>query len=544
MKLEILIAFSAIGLSNGDCVWYGKCGVNTPDKGGLPLNCQYDGQPKPVTSPSSLAILEEVCPHLFPEDDKDHTQVDLCCDDFNIKSMREDLNQIIGFFSRCPQCLYNFYRFICDTTCSRNQSDFMKVVKTVDYFDPFTFTVKPAITEINYHLSDDFAYGQYNSCNTVLFPSTGQPVVQVMCENAQLSYCNVSGFYQATGQDYIAQVPFQMNHCFSGNDLKGECDTYKPDNNFVPYNPPVFECFNPMEDVYYWDDEPSCSCADCKNVCPVKAAVEPVEKCTIDGFDCIFYYSMIAAGAVTGVLIVIFFIITCMKKETDEKSPKEKPSNRQRAAYDLEQFLAKIFYKWGYFCATNAVMVLIIGLLVCLIFILGILLINRPPITDPVELWAAPTSNTKLQKDYFDQHFGPFYRTTQLIVRPLNYNLDELVYNGLCDVDDGEPLGDIGDPDDSIVVSGLFRKSFLDAVFQLQLDIMDLKAEYDGEQVNLKDICFKPLYPDYDECTVTSIFNYFQNDPKKFAEWTCPNDPNLFFAPVDTYYAKLETCLL
>lgn len=41
--------------------------------------------------------------------------------------------------------------------------------------------------------------------------------------------------------------------------------------------------------------------------------------------------------------------------------------------------------------------------------------------TDPVELWASPTSRTRLDKDYFDSNFSPFYRTTQIIIQPKGY---------------------------------------------------------------------------------------------------------------------------
>lgn len=36
--------------------------------------------------------------------------------------------------------------------------------------------------------------------------------------------------------------------------------------------------------------------------------------------------------------------------------------------------------------------------------------------TDPVELWSAPHSRARLEKQYFDEHFGPFFRTEQLII--------------------------------------------------------------------------------------------------------------------------------
>lgn len=38
--------------------------------------------------------------------------------------------------------------------------------------------------------------------------------------------------------------------------------------------------------------------------------------------------------------------------------------------------------------------------------------------TDPIDLWAAPTSQARQEKDYFDKHFGPFYRTSQIFIKP------------------------------------------------------------------------------------------------------------------------------
>lgn len=38
--------------------------------------------------------------------------------------------------------------------------------------------------------------------------------------------------------------------------------------------------------------------------------------------------------------------------------------------------------------------------------------------TDPVNLWAAPNSRARQEKDYFDKHFGPFYRTSQIFIKP------------------------------------------------------------------------------------------------------------------------------
>lgn len=36
--------------------------------------------------------------------------------------------------------------------------------------------------------------------------------------------------------------------------------------------------------------------------------------------------------------------------------------------------------------------------------------------TDPVELWSAPNSRARREKDFHDKYFDPFFRTNQLIL--------------------------------------------------------------------------------------------------------------------------------
>lgn len=62
-------------------------------------------------------------------------------------------------------------------------------------------------------------------------------------------------------------------------------------------------------------------------------------------------------------------------------------------------------------------------------------------ITDPVELWSSPTSQARQEKNYFDSHFGPFFRTAQLIITtPLNDTYMYSPYFGGSDVPFGAIL--------------------------------------------------------------------------------------------------------
>lgn len=90
----------------------------------------------------------------------------------------------------------------------------------------------------------------------------------------------------------------------------------------------------------------------------------------------------------------------------------------QKIGFKTEQFLDSVFRKIGFFCASYPITVLIAGILFCLILSGGFYYFSV--LTDPVELWSPADSETRLNKNYYDSHFRPFYRTTQIIIRPID----------------------------------------------------------------------------------------------------------------------------
>ena len=42
--------------------------------------------------------------------------------------------------------------------------------------------------------------------------------------------------------------------------------------------------------------------------------------------------------------------------------------------------------------------------------------------TDPVELWSSPNSRARVEKEYYDSHFEPFFRSQQIIVKAKGYD--------------------------------------------------------------------------------------------------------------------------
>ena len=151
------------------------------------------------------------------------------------------------------------------------------------------------------------------------------------------------------------------------------------------------------------------------------------------------------------------------------------------------------YLRIGFFCANHPVWVLTLGIVFCVTLSGGFYFFDV--ITDPVELWSPANSDTRLNKNYYDSHFRPFYRTTQLIIRatnqtPWNHQLDPFYQS--------KP----------VQYSSIFQFDFLNQVLQLQNDISSLVGQLDCSvtptnkcvnntryaNITLKDICFAPLY--------------------------------------------------
>lgn len=149
----------------------------------------------------------------------------------------------------------------------------------------------------------------------------------------------------------------------------------------------------------------------------------------------------------------------------------------------------------GTFCALHPVFVIITSILICSAMTAGFY--NFSVLTDPVDLWSPIDSVTRINKNYYDSHFRPFYRTTQLIIRPTDttpwYHSTFLTTT-------------------ETQYASTFQLEFLALVLRLQQQISNLKGVYENSTVSLSDICFAPLSPDNKNCTVQTILNYWQND--------------------------------
>ncbi|KAG8754873.1 hypothetical protein FRC12_011070 [Ceratobasidium sp. 428] len=165
----------------------------------------------------------------------------------------------------------------------------------------------------------------------------------------------------------------------------------------------------------------------------------------------------------------------------------------QPRQYKLNTHLRRGCYSLGFACASHPWITFALSFAV--IGILNMGWKNFQVETDPVRLWVAPNSELKQQKEFFDQHFGPFYKTEQIFITDASGSGPVMTYPRL--------------------------KWWLD----VESEIRRLQSEPHGYRH--ADVCFKPAGPS-GACVVQSVSAYFGGDMDDWDE--------------DTWVDQLEDC--
>lgn len=467
---------------NTTCIWYGECGTDKATQ--KKYNCKYDGLPKPLPK-EGYELIQELCPNF------QYGDVDLCCDVQQLQTLKDNIQLPLQFLSRCPSCFHNFMTFYCELTCSPVQSLFVNATK----FEPYIQN-QTSITEVEYYIGSSFANAMYNACKDVQSPSSNEKALGLLC-GKDAKDCNATNWIQYMSTTQNAQTPFNIIPIFG--DL--------PVGAMIPMNNKTKGCNESLE-----DGSPPCSCQDCTLVCGPKPVLPPPPvPWTIFGLDAmavimwIFYLFFLLSfgGAVIGVWFcrkqrVVSEYAPIMDASTSHSvnvnHDLDKMSCCEQLGAKSEALLRDIFSKWGSFCVRNPAPVIIFTIVAIAVCSSGLVFMRIT--TDPVEIWSAPSSQARKEKYYFDTHFGPFFRTEQLIITAPHTNWSTFSpYPSGSDVPFGPPLS----------------KDILHQVLDLQDAIQDLEASYKNESVQLQDICLAPLSPYNNNCTILSVLNYFQN---------------------------------
>ncbi|XP_048363973.1 NPC intracellular cholesterol transporter 1 [Sphaerodactylus townsendi] len=466
------------------CVWYGQCGKAPNDKR---YNCEYDGPPLPLPK-DGYELVQELCPSFY------YGNVSLCCDVQQLQTLKANLELPLQFLSRCPSCFYNLINLFCELTCSPNQSEFLNVTQTIPYYDPVTQKNKTSITELQYYIGERFANAMYNACRDVEAPSSNVKALGLLC-GKDVKECNATNWIQYMFSKDNGQTPFNIIAVFSDVSIHG----------MTPMNNATKGCNESMDDF-----TAPCSCQDCSAVCGPKPQPPPPPKpWLLFGLDAMYVIMWIFY---MGFLLVFFAMVLgiwCYRKRhfVSEYTPIDSniaySVNSHRSAGDaswcerlgerFENALRVTFTSWGAFCVRNPRPVIVFSLVIIAMCSSGLAFVKVT--TNPIDLWSSPSSQTRKEKNYFDTHFGPFFRTEQLIIQA-PHTKSEIFQPYLgADVPFGPPL----------------TKDILHQVLDLQDAIENIAAYYNNDTVMLKDICMAPLSPYNNNCTILSVLNYFQN---------------------------------
>ncbi|XP_032943516.1 NPC intracellular cholesterol transporter 1 isoform X2 [Rhinolophus ferrumequinum] len=464
--LGLLLLLCLAQVFSQSCVWYGECGIASGDKR---YNCKYSGAPKPLPK-NGYDLVQELCPGFFFDN------VSLCCDVQQLQTLKDNLQLPLQFLSRCPSCFYNLMNLFCELTCSPRQSEFLNITVTEDYVDPVTNLTKTNVKELQYYIGESFANAMYNACRDVEAPSSNDKALGLLC-GKDAEACNATNWIEYMFNKNNGQAPFTITPIFS--DL--------PAYGMEPMNNATKGCNESVDGV-----TGPCSCQDCSAVCgPKPEPPPPPVPWRILGLDAMYvimwcYRKQYFVSEYTPIDSNIAFSVNARDKG--------EASCCDPLGAAFEGCLRQLFAQWGSFCVRNPGCVIFFSLAFIATCSSGLVFIRVT--TNPVDLWSAPSSQARLEKEYFDAHFGPFFRTEQLIIRAPHTDVHKYEpYPSGSDVPFGPPL-DI---------------EILHQVLDLQTAIENIAVSYNNETVTLQDICLAPLSPYNNNCTIMSVLNYFQN---------------------------------
>ncbi|KAJ6662145.1 hypothetical protein lerEdw1_012610 [Lerista edwardsae] len=467
------------------CVWYGQCGT---DSGGKRYNCKYNGSALPLPK-DGYDLVQELCPGFFFEN------VSLCCDVSQLQTLKDNLELPLQFLSRCPSCSHNLINLFCELTCSPRQSEFLNVTQTLPYYDVVTKENKTSIIELQYYVGETFANAMYNACKDVEAPSSNVKALGLLC-GKDAKDCNATNWIQYMFSKDNGQTPFNMIPVFSDVLIHG----------MTPMNNATKGCNESVDDV-----TGPCSCQDCSIVCgPKPQPPPPPAPWLLFGLDAMYVVMWISYMGFLLLFFAVIFGVWCYRKKyitseytaiysnvTYPVSSRWRPGEAswmEKLGERFENALRVTFASWGAFCVRNPRPVIVFSLVFIAMCSSGLMYAKLT--TNPVELWSSPNSQARKEKEYFDTHFGPFFRTEQLIIQaPLAKPDTYSPYPSGADVPFGPPL----------------NKDILHQVLDLQNDIENITAFHKNDTVMLKDICLSPLAPYNNNCTILSVLNYFQN---------------------------------
>ena len=361
--------------------------------------------------------------------------------------------------------------------------------------EDFTGRNVTMVKDITYFVAEEFNTATYDSCKNVQFTGTGDTVMMLLCGSWGSQYCSAKRWWDYLGSVDNGYSPFAINYEY------GAENTTESEDGHVYHNTDILTC-----DEVAPGYEVGCSCNDCPVACTAqppdfrqKNAVADWEVAGINGVGFVMIFVFV------GLTLLFLISICCCNVSL---------ASNCRLNINTNAVIEKFFELWGRQVARYPLLVILVSVAVSLGLSAGSLKLDIT--TDPVELWAAPTSRSRIEKDFFDSEFRPFYRTSLVIFKAI----DNPEF-GMVDITHHDHV-----LDEDYVFTSMFNKMFLKKVLELQKRIENITFTFDEtdaegnvttEVYDLTKVCNKPLNPFNANCNINSIWGYW-NDNESFLD--------------------------
>lgn len=378
-----------------------------PPNSGKWLNCYNNTESVLVEENSeTYNTLKSVCPWYINDDKPNSTYV--CCDLAQIYTLRNNSETLAQQqLGRCPSCMENFMNVFCAITCDPNSSLFMNPTTFVNFTTEENVT-RQAVDTVDVYFTNYYADKFFNSCKDVQNSQESAKAIDLMCGSNHP--CSGQKWLKFMGKPQAASpAPFLLNFTFttniSGHDLPP---------NMEARNATLLKCSDPVGGK----NGVTCSCSDCPAVCPPKPAIPSEEGSLKISFIPIGIFVGVIGFVIYSIVFVTVVMVSVSFTSTDKyKRLTGTPSSSfflTSAGQKFEGWISRLFARWGQFVANHWYLVIPVSLMVVAACCVGLKFFKVT--TDPVKLWSSPNSQARKEKDYFDNHFGPFYRTSQVII--------------------------------------------------------------------------------------------------------------------------------
>ncbi|XP_065913538.1 NPC intracellular cholesterol transporter 1-like isoform X3 [Dysidea avara] len=472
------------------CIWYDQC--KKVEAGNIKFwyNC-LSNKPSVLIADNSYAydVLSEVCPW-YINAKPNSTRV--CCSVSQMNTLRSAVKQLPQYFGHCPSCFRNFMNMLCAVACDPSNSLFMNVRNF--WIDNHTTSGIPAIELADVYFTNDYINKFFNSCkDTVFSQGRGKAIDRYCCD-----FYDCSPFCYSSGQGLVWLIGLNAMY---GSGLNFTFTDYTSGGvipkNMSAHNGTIVNCDQPIDGV-------ACSFSNCPATCPVPPDIRrSTGSVKVTSILLGIFVSFVMYNVVFTILIIVYLCFTgsSTKGSIQINVISRSLILKNDVGYRFELLTSRLFSKWGCIAETHWVLVVSIALILQSVCCAGLMFLDEA--TDPIELWSGPDSRASKEKEYFEKHFGPVHRTSQIIItapNSSNFSFTDPQYY--------ERYYHFG---------GIFQQVVLNEIWFMQSEIMRLRVPVkaaNGTEYNitLNDICYKPLYPRNKKCKVSSVLNYFQND--------------------------------